>query len=230
MFETSICEATLYSYIKKGLFLNLEAVHLPCKGKKKRSYKKVRKVAARKSAGTSIEKRPQEIDTREEMGHWETDCVEGKKKTKETLLVLSERKSRKEIIIKMKDQTAASVVSARIGLNADTVHFSARYFGRLQSITDQSSPTVQEWKGPVAGRATGQRYITVTRILHMSAEQTKHKRKSFAAGFRGKRGLTSGRSQRKQSRSSNWLNAYPRGILGFRSADDVFAEGLAAMP
>lgn len=40
------------------------------------------------------------------------DCVEGKKKTKETLLVLSERKARKEIIIKMKDKTTGSVVAA----------------------------------------------------------------------------------------------------------------------
>ncbi|MFQ9917260.1 MAG: IS30 family transposase [Flavonifractor plautii] len=113
-FNTTICEATLYSYIKKGVFLTLEMVHLPCKGKQKRPYTKVKKnkKAARASAGKSIEKRDPEIDTREEVGHWEMDCVEGKKKTKETLLVLSERKARKEIMIKMKDQTAGSVVAA----------------------------------------------------------------------------------------------------------------------
>ena len=90
-FDTTICEATLYSYIKKGVFLTLEMVHLPCKGKQKRPYTKVKKnkKAARASAGKSIEKRDPEIDTREEVGHWEMDCVEGKKKTKETLLVLS---------------------------------------------------------------------------------------------------------------------------------------------
>ena len=38
------------------------------------------------------------------------DCVEGKKKTKKTLLVLTERKSRREIIRPMRDQTARSVV------------------------------------------------------------------------------------------------------------------------
>ena len=105
-FNTTICEATLYSYIKKGVFLTLEAAHLPCKGKQKRPYTKVKKnkKAARASAGKSIEKRDPEIDTREEVGHWEMDCVEGKKKTKETLLVLSERKARKEIMIKLYEQ------------------------------------------------------------------------------------------------------------------------------
>ena len=99
-FNTTICEATLYSYIKKGVFLTLEMVHLPCKGKQKRPYTKVKKnkKAARASAGKSIEKRDPEIDTREEVGHWEMDCVEGKKKTKKTLLVLTERKSRREIL------------------------------------------------------------------------------------------------------------------------------------
>lgn len=50
-FDTTICEATLYSYIKKGVFLTLEAAHLPRQGMKKRQYKKVKKAAARPSAG-----------------------------------------------------------------------------------------------------------------------------------------------------------------------------------
>ena len=111
-FDTTICEATLYSYIKKGVFLTLEAAHLPRQGMKKRQYKKVKKTAARPSAGRSIEKRSPEIDDRAEIGHWEMDCVEGKKKTKETLLVLTERKARKEIMVKMKDKTTGSVVDA----------------------------------------------------------------------------------------------------------------------
>lgn len=92
------------------MFLTLEAAHLPRQGMKKRQYKKVKKTAARPSAGRSIEKRSPEIDDRAEIGHWEMDCVEGKKKTKETLLVLTERKARKEIMVKMKDKTTGSVV------------------------------------------------------------------------------------------------------------------------
>lgn len=111
-FDTTICEATLYSYIKKGVFLHLEQKHLPRKGQRKRTYTRVTKKAARPAAGTSIEKRPPEIDTREELGDWEMDCVVGKKGTKEVLLVLSERMSRKEIMIKMKDKTTESVVRA----------------------------------------------------------------------------------------------------------------------
>lgn len=45
----------------------------------------------------TIHDRPEEIETREEIRHWEMDLVEGLKGQKEPyLLVLSERKTRKK--------------------------------------------------------------------------------------------------------------------------------------
>lgn len=68
---------------------------------------------ARAAAGTSIEKRPEEVDKREEFGHWEMDSVIGQwGKSKNTLLVLTERKTRDEIIFKLPDKTAEAVVAA----------------------------------------------------------------------------------------------------------------------
>lgn len=46
-----------------------------------------------------------------------------------------------------------------------------RYFKRLQLITEASSPTSKDWNGPVAGRVSGRRSFTVTRILPMNAAQ-----------------------------------------------------------
>lgn len=107
-FKTDICRVTLYSYIDKGLFLNVTNKDLLRKGKKKKKYKKVR--AKKAPAGTSIEKRPKYIDERKEFGHWELDTVEGKRKRGEVLLVLTERMTRYEIIYKAKDKSAQSVV------------------------------------------------------------------------------------------------------------------------
>lgn len=106
-----ICTTTLYSYIDKGIFLRLTNKNLPVKKNTKRKYKKVQK-QARASAGESIEKRPEEIDTREEFGHWEMDTVKGKRgKSKNSLLVLTERKTRDEIIFKLPEHTAAAEMS-----------------------------------------------------------------------------------------------------------------------
>lgn len=112
-FSVTICVRTLYSYIDKGIFLKLTNKQLPVKGKRKREYKKVRRQQARAAAGESIEKRPEEIETREEFGHWEMDTIKGKRGvSKSSLLVLTERKTRNEIIIKLQQHTAEAVVDA----------------------------------------------------------------------------------------------------------------------
>lgn len=87
--------------------------NLPVKKNKKRNYKKVQRQQKRAAAGESIDKRPKEIDTREEFGNWEMDSVLGKRgKSKNTLLVLTERKTRNEIIFKLPDHTDEAVVAA----------------------------------------------------------------------------------------------------------------------
>jgi len=107
-FDTKVCRVTLYSYIDKGLLLNVTNKDLLRKGKKKKKYKKVR--AKRACAGTSIEKRPKYIEERKEFGHWELDTVIGKRKKGEVLFVLTERMTRYEIIYKAKDKTSLSLV------------------------------------------------------------------------------------------------------------------------
>ena len=79
-FEVNISVPTLYSYIKKGVFLHLTMQKLPRHGKGSHRYSK-KKETSRAPAGESIEKRPKEVKNREEFGHWEGDTVySGKKK------------------------------------------------------------------------------------------------------------------------------------------------------
>lgn len=229
-FDTTICEATLYSYIKKGVFLTLEMVHLPCKGKQKRPYTKVKKnkKAARASAGKSIEKRDPEIDTREEVGHWEMDCVEGKKKTKETLLVLSERKARKEIMIKMKDQTAGSVVAALDRLER---RYGTLFYKIFQTITVDNGSEFADVEGLERScRRKGKRTTVFYCHPYSSYERGTNENINRMIRRWFPKGTDFGQVPKKAIQAvEDWLNAYPREILGFRSADEVFAEGLAAL-
>ena len=90
----TVCVNTLYSYIEKGVFLNVTIQNLPVKRNKKRKKRKVT-IQKRASRGDSIEKRPKDILTREEFGHWEMDTVVGAQGvSKKSLLVLTERKTR----------------------------------------------------------------------------------------------------------------------------------------
>ena len=110
-FSTSICVSTFYSYITKGVFRFLTNTDLPEKPKRKRPYKKV-KTMKRPPRGESIEKRPAEVDARETFGHWEGDTVYSKKDGSKALFVLTERLTREEIIMRIKDRTAESVIKA----------------------------------------------------------------------------------------------------------------------
>jgi len=109
-FKTKISGRTIYNYIDMDLFPHLTNKHLQVKKKgKKRKHDEVR-TATNNSKGRSISERPAEIDTRKEYGHWEMDTVVGKKKTKTALLVLSERKTREEIIAKIASKSQYCVV------------------------------------------------------------------------------------------------------------------------
>ena len=109
-FKTTISYKTIYNYIDEGLFPNLSNKHLPVKKEsKKHKYNKV-STATNNKKGVSISLRNEEIESREEYGHWEMDTVVGKKGTNTVLLVFTERKTRQEIIRKIKNKSQYCVV------------------------------------------------------------------------------------------------------------------------
>lgn len=94
VYDTVICENTLYNYIYRGdVFLQLTPDHLHNKGRRHYAANSKRQ-AARSSHGKSIETRPQEVKGRGSFGHWEMDSIMGCKGSKKALLVLTERRTR----------------------------------------------------------------------------------------------------------------------------------------
>lgn len=112
-FDTKICAKTIYNYFDMGLFLNVTYQDLPQKKAVAQKKERKSKISLNNRSGQSIEKRDPAILDRKEYGHWEMDTVVGgQKKGKSCLLVLSERMTREEIIVKMKDKTQSSVIHA----------------------------------------------------------------------------------------------------------------------
>ena len=113
-FSTTLCYKTIYNYIDKEI-LEVKRKDLTYgKYEKKEENKKEESDRIKPNKeGKTIHDRPEEIGTRETIGHWEMDLVEGLKGQKEPyLLVLSERKTRKEIIELIPDKSARSVGKA----------------------------------------------------------------------------------------------------------------------
>lgn len=145
-FATSICEKTIYNYFDMGLFLNVSYEDLPYKKQKRKKKEKESKVSLNNRSGRSIEKRDAEIKKRKTYGHWEMDTVVGGQgKGKSCLLVLSERMTREEIILKLKDKKASSVVHA---LNMLEKRFGSRNFkDKFKTITCDNGVEFLNGKG-----------------------------------------------------------------------------------
>lgn len=231
-FKTSLSVPTIYKYIAKGLFLNLTQEELPRHGKKKHKYKKVKKnkSASRAPAGESIEQRPEEIDEREEFGHWEGDTVysgKGKRKTTRALLTLTERKTRKEIIIAIPNRKAETVVKA---LDALERKLGARRFRAIfKSITFDN--------GTEFAAAEELERSCVNKRLPRTKVYFCH---PYSSWERGTNENTNGMIRRRFPKGTNfaavtnaqieqaenWINNYPRKILGYKSSEIVFRECL----
>lgn len=222
-FGTTICVTTLYSYIDKGIFLRLTNKNLPVKKNKKRKYKKVEK-QARANAGESIEKRPEEIDNREEFGHWEMDSVLGKRgKSKNTLLVLTERKTRDEIIFKLPDHTAEAVVAAVDRLERKWGEKFKQVFKTITVDNGSEFAYCEELERSVLGE--GKR----TKLYYCHP---------YSSWERGTNEVTNKMVRRKVPKGTNfddkteeeieaiegWINNYPRRIHGYHSAGELFDE------
>lgn len=206
-YPVTVCVATLYSYIDKGVFLHLSNKDLWAKWKRrKRAYRPVQRVAH--PLLPSITERPMEINDRTEPGHWEMDLVVGKSKSRPALLTLTERRSRREIIIKIPNKKASSVASALAKLDVS-----------FKSVTtDNGSEFLQ--------------YEKLRQALHGADVYYCH---SYAAWEKGtnenhnrmiRRWFPKGTdftkiTQRELNELAQWLNQYPRRKLGGRSPAEI---------
>ncbi len=227
-FETTIkSKTTLYSYIDKGIFLTITNKDLPDKSKRKRRYKKIKK-AKRVSAGTSIEKRPEDIAERQTFGNWEMDCVVGKKKTKAALLVLTERKTRYELIMVMKDKTSNSVVKA---INRLERHYGKNFSDIFKTITVDNGVEFSDCKGiETSCFNKGKR----TKMFYCHPYSAYERGSNENANRLIRRWLPKGTDFRKIAVKTikyveNWMNNYPRKLFGFRTSKELFEEELAAI-
>ena len=218
-FARQICLKTLYNYIDKELFLNISNKDLWVKkNKKKRKINKVRH-AHNNIEGRKIEERPKEIDLREEYGHWEMDTVVGKGKA--ALLVLTERKTREEIIIKIKSKSQAEVVKAldkmerKIGTKA--------FKEKFKTITMDNGCEFLCQEG-IEESVKGNQNRTIVYYCHpyrANERGSNENANKMIRRFIPKGADISKFSEKDIKRIENYMNYYPRRILGGLSARQV---------
>ncbi|MGI6552262.1 MAG: IS30 family transposase [Bacillota bacterium] len=221
-FKTSICTKTLYNYIDKEVFANITNKNLPVKRvPKKNRHKRVR-VAHNNLKGRSIEERPAAANTREEAGHWEMDCVvSGKGKGKAALLVLTERKFRKEITRKMPEKTQKSVKKTLDRLERE---YGARFSEVFKTITvDNGSEFLNSVELESSIRKPGTHRTKIYYAHPFSAWErgSNENANKLIRRFIPKGTDISKLKQKDIRRIENWMNNYPRKIHGYKSANEM---------
>ena len=226
-FSTTLCYKTIYNYIDKEI-LNIKRTDLTYGNynKKEKAKKKESHYIKTNKAGKTIHDRPKEIETREEFGHWEMDLVEGTKAKKEPyLLVLSERKTRKEIIEIIPNRTTKEIskVLDRIEREIGVVKFREIF----KTITTDNGSEFKNW-GLIEKSYTGSKKAR-TKQYYADAYSswqrgTNENINKMIRRFLPKGSSLKGITKEEVKRIERWINNYPRKILKFKTAEEYYQE------
>ncbi len=225
-YKTMVSTRTLYNYISKGYIAGVGNTDLPREGKQtKRSYKRVQR--ANKNLGAPIiTERPVESTERSEPGHWEMDCiVSGKGNGLAALLTLNDRMTRESLVFKLARQTNAEVLNVlnRIERGMGRVKFNERF----KSVTVDNGSEFLDWKALQKSVMGSKKTRTKIFFCHpySSWERGTNEQNNGLIRYHIPKGAGIKVYTHAQIRElQEWLNNYPRRILGGLTANEFKAQ------
>lgn len=213
--EALLSTKTIYNYIDIGL-MTIKNIDLPLKVKRTTKGRRVR--IHKKVLGTSISERPESINSRSDFGHWEVDLVIGRKTVGESvLLTLTERKTHKEIIRKLPEKSASSVLEALNKLALEAGELFPQVF---KSITADNGSEFAELSSFV--------YSDVYFAHPYSSYErgTNEHNNGLIRRFIPKGISMNGYASKAIETIQHWCNSLPRKILGYLTPDEAFEQEL----
>ena len=203
-FSVTLCRATVYSYIDKGV-LNVERRHLP-RGERpaKPAPRSTARPRERGPEFRSIEQRPAAANERAEFGHWEIDTVVGRRAGENAvLLTLTERRTRFELVRLLPRKQACHVAAALRSLRRE-------YGPVFRTITCDNGA---EFLDPAAMRAA-----TGAEVYHCHPYSSSERGSNENANGLLRRWIPKGGDFNRLTRANaravqDWLNDYPRPLL-----------------
>ena len=226
----ALCAKSIYNYIDQGWISGVSNETLWEKRKRRKNARKtvLRHPPKAPQRRKSIEKRPDEVNTRKSFGHWEIDLVVGcKGGSKAVLLTLTERKTRMVRIRKLKDRSQSSVLGAlkRIEREMGRGAFRAVF----KSITADNGTEFLDVEAMEKSAFSSKKRTQ----MYYAHPYSSWERGSNENGNRIiRRFIPKGTditdySRLKINEIQNWMNTYPRKILQFKTAEEMFNLELA---
>lgn len=223
-FKTIICARTIRNNIYAGDIYDIKSTDMIYK-KEYKEKNKNKTICEKVPAEKSIDYRPKEANTREEYGHWEGDLVIGKRKKGEVLFTLTERKTREEIIMKIRSKEALEVAKA---LDKIERKYKNKFSKKFKTITFDNGPEFRKWK-----------------LLEESYDKRKKSKRTsvyYAHPYRsGERGSNENGNRLIRrfipkgtditiitdefvQYVENWINNYPRAMFNYKSTNEILSK------
>lgn len=224
-YSVVLCTKTIYNYIDKGYIRDVDNGTLKEKNKRKKRGKG--KKRAQKTAykpKKSIRERPADADDRMRVGHLEGDLiVSGKDTSLAALLTIVDRKSRYAFMLKIPDKSQKSVID---GLSKMERRIGARRFREIfKTLTLDNGSEFLDWES--LERSSINKNINRTTVYFADpfSSWQRGSNENFNRMVRKfiPKGADISKYTNKQIRQiEDWINNYPRRILNYLSAREVF--------
>lgn len=221
--DIKITAATFYKYLRRNYFKRIRYSNLP-RGALKRNKGKTVKIRTNHPYHRSIEQRSRDILLRSELGHWELDSIIGKSSGKgQSCLVLTERKTRVEMVLKVPDKVAKATVDALRYLHS---YFGSDFKHLFKTITCDNGTEFSDQIGMDSFGAP---------VFFCHPSCPSERGSNECANLLVRRKFRKGESlshitQADARKVQHWVNNYPRPMFGYRSALDVFVDEMQSIP
>lgn len=210
-----VCTRTLYNYIDANI---LKTKNIDLAQKMSRKPRNKRSRTNKKVLGKSIDERPTTVEERTSFGHLEIDCVLLKKTKERVLLTLVERLSRQIIVRILEIKTAACVNQA---LSKIQSAYGDGFTHIFKSITSDNGSEFADLTACLENKGTEVYYAHPCSSWERG---TNERTNGMIRWFIPKKMDPSRVTPSLVKRIENWLNHYPRKILGYATPFDVFCE------
>ncbi len=205
LLDKKVCARTIYNWIKGGkLPVRVHDMLYPRYGRKKQKSKRISK----RQFGLSIEARAEAIESREEAGHYELDLVL-LGQSGQTLMTLTERKYRTELIRLLENKKAETVNQSLLELQK-TVTFKSittdngSEFARLHEVFDANKIYYCHAFASCEKGTNENHNRMIRRFLPKGTKETTAETVAWI---------------------ENWINHYPRKMFGYKSSIQMSANG-----
>lgn len=218
-FKFQLSKTTIYRYIDNNYFLSITNKDLPVGKYSKHSYNKVKSLPTKNIFCQRITERPKAIDLRQDVGHWEMDTVVGQRNGKSTsLLVLTERKTRHEIIMKISSRTAKEVVKSLDKLQRK---YKSKFKTIFKTITCDNGSEFMDTNGIEKGNRTKLFYCHAYSSWERGSNENANK---LIRRFIPKGTDISKYTNKQIQQIENWINNYPRKLFEWKCSNDLYKE------